>query len=105
MAKRQKGKQISADELRQIFRDARILEREQEGELTTKIVQDSHPSPPRADEPFCTRSQLKAFFDRAGAEIAIAHYYLRTDGTIGASGLLDPKEVVHEDIHYFLQEP
>jgi hypothetical protein len=37
-----------------------------------------------------------------GTEIARAHRYLRTDGTIGASGKPDPKRLVHEGTLYRL---
>jgi hypothetical protein len=33
-------------------------------------------------------------------QIAQAHRYLRPDGTIGASGLVDPKLILHEGTVY-----
>lgn len=60
-----------------------------------------HPSPPAASEPFCTWSQEVSYIDpTTNEEVARAHRYLRPDGTIGASGLPDPKRVVHNGIIY-----
>ena len=66
------------------------------GALSTQVRRDSHPSPPRAGEPLCTRSQAVAYLDSDGKQIAIVHQYLRRDGTLGASGLPDPKWLLHE---------
>jgi hypothetical protein len=33
--------------------------------------------------------------------VAEVHYYERPDGSIGASGQRDPKEIVHEGILFF----
>ncbi len=44
----------------------------------------------------CTRSQLITYFDADGRRVAIVHQYLRRDGTLGASGLPDPKWLLHE---------
>jgi hypothetical protein len=43
-------------------------------------------------EPAGTRSQVVPYFIM-GTKIALCHQYLRPDGTIGASGLPDPKLV------------
>ncbi len=48
-----------------------------------------------AGEPVCTRSQLVTYFDADGERVAIVHQYLRQDGTLGASGLPDPKWLLH----------
>ncbi len=101
-AKQQKGQKATATEIRKLFNDARILEKSASGEFTMKVVRDAHPSPPLADEPFCTKSQLIAFYDAQGKKVAEAHQYLWTDGTIGASGTPDPKEIIHDGILYFL---
>lgn len=41
----------------------------------------------------------------AGKKVAEAHQYKRTDGSIGASGLPDPKEILHDGIVYYYDEP
>ena len=53
-------------------------------------MKERHPSLPRANEPFCTRSQMVSYMV-GGTEIARAHRYIRPDGSVGASGQPDPK--------------
>ncbi len=70
-----------------------------------RVEKDAHPSPPLANEPICTQSQLLVYFDKEHKKVAEAHQYLRPDGKIGASGLPDPKAVLHEGILYYLDKP
>ena len=60
------------------------------------MKRDKHPSPPRADEPICTRSQIIAYLDAEGRRVAVVHQFVRQDGSIGASGRPDPKMLLHE---------
>ena len=71
------------------------------GELTTTIVYNNHLGEPRGDIPDCTWSRRNRYVDLSGTKHAEVHYYVLPDGTIGASGLLDPKEVLHNGIRYF----
>src|SRR5438105_5030891 len=64
--------------------------------LHPALAPQRHPSPPRMNEPICTLSQLLAYFDGRGKKVAEAHRFVRPDGTIGASGMPDPKYVLHE---------
>lgn len=48
---------------------------------------------PSVDEPSCTRSQYVRYVDSDGRMVAEVHRYLRPDGTIGASGVPDPKRI------------
>src|SRR5438876_25595 len=100
LARHRHGRPTTDAHLRKPFNDG-ILDKAASGEFTTKVVNDAHPSPPKADEPICTRSQLIAYYDAAGKKVAEAHQYLRTDGTIGASGIPDPKEVIHKGVLYY----
>jgi hypothetical protein len=86
--------------LRKIFNDGRYAENLKDGKLTSKTLRDGHPSPPASQEPYCTRSQILALYEPGGKRIAIVHLYLRTDGSIGASGKLDPKELRVGNILY-----
>jgi len=92
----------TAAHLRKLFQDERVLEKEARGELVVKLISSGHPSPPRADEPVCTKSQSMGYYDPNGNKVAEAHCHLREDGTIGASGKPDPKGVMHHGIWYFL---
>ena len=82
--------------LRRIFNDGGFLERLQRGELRAVLLRDRHPSLEGAHEPFCTRSQAVAYLDANGTRVALVHQYLRTDGSIGGSGLPDPKRILSE---------
>ncbi len=94
----------SVNELRRIFSEERILEKVEQGELTAEVdpTRNGHPSPPLADEPICTRSQILIYRMLDGQKIAEAHQYLREDGTTGASGVPDPKEVLHNGILHYI---
>jgi hypothetical protein len=85
---------VSKDELRQLFNDQRYWERAEAGEFRQQILRDGHPSPPLANEPFCTRSQIVAYINRYGNQVAMVHQYRRPDGTIGLHGRPDPKTVL-----------
>lgn len=87
-------------ELRAFFAADKILEKLAAGELTSDVVETSHPALPLANEPFCTNSQIVEYYDLAGNAIARAHRYLRVDGSIGLSGFPDPKEILHENVLY-----
>lgn len=48
-------------------------------------------------EPPGTQSQIVYYYNDKNQPVAIVHQYLRPDGTIGASGLPDPKRVFLSD--------
>jgi hypothetical protein len=96
---------VSNRELREMFNNGGYVERAEHGALIIEIISDSHPTAPLADEPFCTRSQMIEYRTPAGAPVAVAHRYLRTDGTIGLSGRPDPKMVLHRGMTYLPLEP
>jgi hypothetical protein len=79
--------------MRRIINQGLFWERTQTGELSAIVIEDRHPSLTAANEPFCTFSQMISYRDPSGSEVARVHQYLRTDGTIGASGKPDPKRV------------
>lgn len=81
--------------VREVFERAKILERAEAGDLRVEIIANNHPSRPKANEPFCTRSQMLSYRDKLGREVARAHRYLRPDGSIGLSGKPDPKRVLY----------
>jgi hypothetical protein len=83
-----------------MFNEGRYLERARAGEFTERIIADRHPSKPKANEPFCTRSQMVSYVSRLGHEVVRFHRYLRTDGTLGASGRPDPKVILYNLVQY-----
>ena len=88
--------------MRRRFNDGRYWERVQSGELRTEEWDSRHPSLTAANEPYCTRSQMIAYLDQAGNEVARVNQYLRPDGAIGASGQPDPKRLFDGGILYRL---
>jgi len=90
----------SAAEIRRVFNDGDFWARAQRGEFTQLLMAESHPSPPRASLPPCTRSQILAYFDLSGVKVALVHQYLRPDGSLGASGRPDPKKLLLNGILY-----
>src|SRR5690348_1597417 len=92
---------VTLTELRSIF-NTHILPRINNGELIEIVRSENAPSP-RCNEPPGTRSQRVEYWGtNAGrlVKIAVIHRYLRPGGSLGASGLPDPKRVLHDGIVY-----
>lgn len=103
-AKLKGAQEVSAFQLRKIFHDAAVEERLANGELTTKLVYNVHVEPPLPFEPPCTHSRRIAYYDTYRVKVAEVHFYQRPDGSIAASGMLDPKEVLHDGVRYFYDQ-
>jgi hypothetical protein len=88
---------VPTEEIQRMFNEAGYEERARRGDLTIELVADGHPSRPKASEPYCTRSQMVRYRRRDGIPVALAHRYLRKDGTLGASGKPDPKRLYLAD--------
>ncbi len=95
-------KRVNAEVLRKLFNDSGYLEQYQNGQLQSTLRKSKHPSAPRAKEPFCTQSQYITYVNKDGDKVAGAHQYLRPDGSLGASGRPDPKEVLIDGVLYIL---
>ncbi len=54
------------------------------------LLEERHPARPAAGEPYCTRSRIVSY-QAGGVDVARAHRYQRPDGSLGASGMPDPK--------------
>ena len=78
------------------FNESRISERGLAGDLTVE-VRSSVPSPARAGQWTGTLSQEVEYYESPRRLIAICHRYLRVDGTLGGSGLPDPKWLLVEE--------
>lgn len=83
--------------IRQLFREQGYLKRLMSGELVARIAKSRHPHHPPKGEPHCTQSQALFYYSADGKPRAVVHQYLRPDGTIGASGLPDPKRLFLDD--------
>ena len=97
---------VSIDIIRQIFNDSQLAEKASNGELIIRIKRNSHLSEPaKIKEPYCTNSQIVYYYDADQKPLAVVHQYLRPDGTIGASGKPDPKQLVLPDKIIALKAP
>jgi hypothetical protein len=88
---------VSTAIIRQFFNTSQMYERTKTGDLVAVFKKDKHSSIPPRGEPFCTRSQIFYYTTLTGKLVAIVHQYLRPDGSLGASGLPDPKMIILED--------
>jgi hypothetical protein len=95
--------EIPRSELRNLFNEEGLWDRARYGDLYQTVEEDGHPSPPLAGEVDCTRSQIIAYRDEHGHQVARVHQYLRPDNTIGLSGQPDPYEVLHEGVLYIAE--
>ncbi len=82
-------------ERREVFNRRGLYARARDAEISTVVDQQYTPDP-RSGEPDGTVSQL-VFYLLDDQPVALVHQYLRPDGSLGASGLPDPKVVVDED--------
>ena len=95
--------EVAASTLRRLFLEARVEERLRNGELTIVVRKNTErPARPQIGEPPGTVSHALVYLDPTGTAVAIAHEYLRPDGTTGASGLRDPKWLRHAGRRYML---
>ena len=86
---------VTSQELRRLFNEGRYWERMKAGEFFEVLYREGHPSPKDSHEPPCTRSQIIAYLNARGRQVAIVHQYLRKDGNLGASGKPNPKKLLH----------
>lgn len=86
-----------------MFNEGGYVERVRKGELTEVIVHSGIPNPV-IGLPAGTKSQMISYRDENGEEVARAHRFLKPDGTIGASGLADPKRIFKNGTLYRLEK-
>lgn len=91
------AERVPAHIIRQYFNESQIYKKMASGEYTTYIKRSSHPNPPPPGEPYCTHSQIVYYYTKDGRPVAIVHQYLRPNGSIGASGMPDPKRLFLAD--------
>lgn len=93
-------KYVTDKKIRQLYQRSGYRGRIKAGELTWKHTYDKHRYPPLSFLPDCTHSRRTAFFDVDGEKLVEFHYYLKPDGTLGASGKPDPKELMYNGVLY-----
>lgn len=85
------------------FNRGKYWERMKNGEFRPVVLEEGRPQKEVADkEPLGTVSQMISYRDSNDDEVVRVHQYLRPDGTIGASGLPDPKRLVEDGVLYRL---
>src|SRR5437867_101867 len=94
---------VTERDLRGRFNDLGYWERVQAGDFRAVLREESHPAPQDSGQPYCSRSQIIAYRDESGDDVALVHQYLRPDGTLGASGRPDPKEVYYDGTLYYVE--
>jgi len=94
---------VDAWTLRQRFRELHYYERLVAGELLARIDDEYTPKPEYGFPPG-TKSQRVIYYDR-DTPVAVVHQYLLPDGSIGASGLPDPKWLRDGDTILMLESP
>jgi hypothetical protein len=90
---------VTPQELQHRFNTGNYWQRVQAGQLQSRIVKSKPCHLPT--EPPGTLSQIVAY-DDGSQRIALVHQYLRPDGTLGASGKPDPKELIEGGVGYFV---
>ena len=85
--------QVPATIIQRIFNEEQFYQRVINGELTTALKPGgSRHLKKRPDNiPYCSYSQMIIYLNNYGDSVALVHQYLLPDGSIGASGLPDPK--------------
>jgi|SRR5579872_3287792 len=93
---------VPAETLRNIFNEGGYWELAKQGKLHEKIYSEAPPQK-SSHEPPGTLSQIVAYLDLKGRQVAIVHQYLRKDGSLGGSGRPDPKKLFHGGTIYVSQ--
>lgn len=65
---------------------------------TQSVLRYDELAPIDAVEPPGTMSQIHDYLDASGIKLAAVHRYKRSDGSIGASGLLDPHALLIDGV-------
>lgn len=87
----------TAGERREAFNEQHFYERARSGEISTQLLDERPPRPDvQENEPPGTVARMVLYIIN-DVLVALVHKYVHADGTIGASGLPDPKVVVTED--------
>jgi hypothetical protein len=87
-----------------MFNEGNYWHRALYGDLYQTPVADDHIQRERSGQPPCTHSQLMAYLNAQGRQVAIVHQFRRSDGSLGGSGQPDPKQLLHEGTLYILDD-
>jgi hypothetical protein len=95
---------VTPGEIRERFNAGDYAGRARTGIVQEVVVADRRlrdETSERRGEPIGTHRQMIAYYEGA-QRVALAHRYLRPDGTIGATGRPDPKELLVDGTIWFV---
>jgi|HubBroStandDraft_6_1064221.scaffolds.fasta_scaffold1408849_1 hypothetical protein len=90
---------VSRQRIRALFNEGKYWTRARNGEFTLEYIYNKL-APARAGKPRGTKSQIVAYINSNGDQIALVHQYLKSDGTLGGGGQPDPKELLEGEVLY-----
>jgi hypothetical protein len=90
---------VSKQRIRALFNEGKYWTRARGREFTLEYLYNKR-APARAGQPRGTKSQIIAYINSNGDQIALVHQYLKPDGTLGGSGKPDPKELLEGQVLY-----
>ena len=89
--------------MRERFNRGKYWERMLRGEFKPVVIDQGNPQPDvKAKEPLGTVSQTVSYRDVHNDEVLRVHQYLRPDGSLGGSGMPDPKRLFENGTFYRL---
>lgn len=88
---------VSRQRIRALFNEGKYWTRARNREFTLEYIYNKL-APARAGQPRGTKSQIVAYINSNGDQIALVHQYLKPDGTLGGSGKPDPKELLEGEV-------
>lgn len=94
---------ISREELCSRFNET-IYPKKLEGKFSEILLRERY-IPHSVDESDCKKTQLVKYENDKGVEVARVHQYLLEDGSLGASGLPDPKRICQKGTVYACDRP
>jgi hypothetical protein len=96
-------KRVTSVEMCKRFNEGGFWERVKSGLLTEHVL-ESGVSSLLVHEPGPILSQSVSYRDSDGFEVARIHQFLRSDGSVAASGRPDPKRLIQDGIMYRLEK-
>lgn len=90
---------VTEQRIRELFNKGQYWARARNGEFTLDYIYNK-PAPPQAGQVPGTKSQIIAYINSNGDQIALVHQYLQPNGSLGGSGKPDPKLLLEGQILY-----
>jgi len=85
---------VTPEEIRNIFNEEKFYDKTLTGELIAVTMKDRQLQRRLPGMPVGTKSQILYYYTKKRQLVAIVHQYLLPNGSIGGSGLPDPKKLI-----------